>query len=436
MAEFAQLDLKGLDMMYQLYENICENHLSEIRKMEDKTSVPYQEKIGQFMYQLQQFQFVIEEINTRRKASLLFSVEDIYKFNGQSDKYSIFRFYKTSDAYKKYGDDAFGHLIYSKKQREKLEEKITQEKYDRTDDKIFLDAASKDKGKIDLLRTEGFLASDVLEILTFTHDNSKGKQYKKEGLKEIPNTINVKFDSQDMDLEKLVIWNMNQKIKGGYTLLRHDWVTYYANIFVVNPDLISDEIKTKYLLKEDKSGFQEEADIKINAGRLRRMLSTGEEIFYFDKLLKERRIARFEIIKNELGISDKQIEKFREANPEQFEQLHVIVLQFDTETISDYKTDYPIYWDFERFAHIFLRHYKEFFINGTSARGTHFQYVYKDIRRIARLIIENLRGEIEESLASGMPYAKYGDQGYYFNGNFYTLRISAEGKLMQFHPQE
>jgi len=433
MIDLSQFDTKGLDLLFEVHENLCEDLLKELRQNKNTETEEYKEKSGKFGYLLYQLKQITDEINKRRRENLVYSVEDIYKFAGQFDKYTIFHFYKTSDAFKKYGDDAYGHLIYQKKERENLETIVSNEKYERTDGKILLDGASQDKDKNALLKSEGFSASDVLEVST-SNNFYKGKQYKKQGQKEIPHTINLEFDQTGFDLEKSQIWLASMKIKDGFTLLNHEYVELYSNLLVLNPKLLSDDNKVKYLLAPDKSDYTGEAEMKILSSKYRRMLISPDEAVRFISLIKQRRIARFEIVKKELGISNNQLEKFREANPEKYKELYGVVLTFETETISEYKTEFPIYWDFERFIHIYLRHYANFFIEQSTARGTHFQYSYKDIRRIACLIIENLKEEIEADLSKGNGYSKYGDKGYYFNGNFYTIRIDKQGRLMQFHP--
>ncbi|MEJ7780844.1 MAG: hypothetical protein WKF68_14780 [Daejeonella sp.] len=111
----------------------------------------------------------------------------------------------------------------------------------------------------------------------------------------------------------------------------------------------------------------------------------------------------------------------------------MVLLSFKDETLTEHVTQYPIYWDEERFIHIYGRHYVDYFINFSTYKGTHFQYSYKDIRRLVCLILKSLQNEIESSLSNEWQYDKYGDQGYYFNGNYYTLRID-NGRLMTFFP--
>lgn len=372
--------------------------------------------------------------NFPKTGSLVYSSEDIYKYGGQFDKYLVFWFHYGSDAHSKYGGIAYGHVIYKRKERKNLETIIANKNYNRTDSKILIDGSCDNKINSSRLKTEGFQASEVSQILT--HDNLKEKQYRKEGIKKIPNTIQIPVDFTDWNHEGMVMYNAQMKMRNGWKLLNHELVEFHSYAHVLYPELVTEIIKEKYLLKEDKSDFKDDAAIFIYGAKKRRNLITNEEIERFKILLKDRRISRFEMIRKELGISEKQFDAFKKSHPERYRELWGVVLVFDTETLYYYNTEFPVYWDFERFIHIYIRHYHNFIIDDSTYKGTKFQYNYKDIRRIACLIIEKLNDDISVSLSSGKSYNKYGDQGYYFNGNYYTLRIDSSGRLMAFHPLE
>ena len=127
-------------------------------------------------------------------------------------------------------------------------------------------------------------------------------------------------------------------------------------------------------------------------------------------------------------------EAFKTAHPDEYKNARMILLAFHYETLTARSTQFPIYWDEERFVHIYGRHYVDYFVNLSTYKGTHFQYSYKDIRRLVCLVLESLKDPIESALSDGKPFNQYGDQGYYFNGNYYTLRIAENGRLMTFFP--
>ena len=94
---------------------------------------------------------------------------------------------------------------------------------------------------------------------------------------------------------------------------------------------------------------------------------------------------------------------------------------FETETLVYLGPKACIYWDFERFIHIFLRHNPDFFIPVTTkGQGTHFQYSFKDIFRVAKIVLQQLRDKINAKMSFGQPFVI---NGHYYNGNHYQVEL-------------
>ncbi|MBD1362911.1 hypothetical protein IDJ77_03735 [Mucilaginibacter sp. ZT4R22] len=193
---------------------------------------------------------------------------------------------------------------------------------------------------------------------------------------------------------------------------------------------------TKYILDSQSGDFYVDAAITIHGHYHRRNERdmTVRELFL--RALKSRRKTRTDYVLKHLGIAAKHLEQFEIDVPDAYNQLLKTVMGFEPAAIGSL-WKYPVYWDFERFVHIYLRHYKEFFIKASGkGQGTSFQYNYGDIRRIIKIVLDMHKDDIQASLSAGKPYNKYDNQGAYYNGNYYTFRIAEDGKLMQFHPQE
>lgn len=94
-----------------------------------------------------------------------------------------------------------------------------------------------------------------------------------------------------------------------------------------------------------------------------------------------------------------------------------------------------IYWDLDRFLHIYLRHVSELKLGKNYNSKDVFQYEYKNIKQ---LIISVLT-EIQESIAFHFEknpikrYSKTNKQAYYYNGDFYELHIDLSGRLETFY---
>lgn len=409
----------------------CKLLLSRCKPQEFDKIKELEDKIAYYTYQ------IIDLEKNVNSEEFKFSIEELYSICGQYDKFIGIEFHKLSESAQKYPRYIGGTLIYTKSEREKLDLIIQSEEIPRTNDFVKIDVTSNynlSTEQNNQLLYKGFKSGDIFKISL--SNMPAVKSFKQEGMKEIPNTINITFDATDFDGDSAMVNLALNKIKDGYKLLEHEYIDLYSKLIVLNSEIVNEKAKNKYLFKKDKIEFTEEALIIILSTKYRRDLINNEEILKLLKLLKDRRHERFNIIKRELGVGDKQIELFKKEHPDKYDELLNVTISFETETLTHYKSDYPIYWDFHRFIHIYLRHYKNFFIRHSTTKGTQFQYSYKDIKRIVGIVIEKLKDDIEADLSMGRPYAKYGDKGYYYNGNFYTIRIDKSGRLMQFHPIE
>lgn len=370
-----------------------------------------------------------------------YSIENIYLHCGQYDSYCSFEFYSYSNAYIKYGNNVHGIIVYDPVERKNLEKLIQNRTIESsTDGVIKIDAGNKDFNKISLLK-EGFLVSDIFRLSVVGGIGTKAYGISNED-KEIPFTINVPFEADgktEEDWLKMELMIFARRIDDGIKLLPEELLRYNTISFILNED----EIIPEELFDSEISDINQDALFWILTHKYKKSLRTGdllisnEEYTKMNELFNKRKIMRLEIIKKQLGISSKQIAEFRESNPDDYNGLMQSILQFETRSITYLGFSKPIYWNFERYIHIFLRHYKSFFIKAsTKGQGTNFQYVYKDILRLIGIIIKNNKKEIEESWREGKEFRKFGRQGYYYNGNYYSFRISENGKLLQFHPQE
>lgn len=429
--DFSGHDLNGLHLLYLSFEEHQNNVTEQMEKEPDINSLNFKDlgvKLLHFSYLAEDVRL---EIQKRQAEKLLFSVEDMFRLVGQYDKYVVINFYRSSDAYTKYGDEVHCHLIYGRKLRNTLTEGIAVENYSRTDGKILIDTIGKDASKVKQLKTEGFFASEIYSISTFNHDPNE-VAYRKGGVKEIPNTITIPFESEQFSLPKMENLITSWKFEDGTKILDHELLRYYTNKLIIGEDVPA-KMKEKYLVNENGI-FKEQALVQMNSFALHHNLLDTAQKGHLNTILKMRGDRRLEILKKDLGITHRVFRKFKEDHSDEYRNARMMLLSFKDETLTDHVTQYPIYWDEERFVHIYGRHYVDYFINFSTYKGTHFQYSYKDIRRLVCLVLKSLKDEIELALSSGKQYDKYGDQGYYFNGNYYTLRVDANGRLMTFFP--
>lgn len=363
------------------------------------------------------------------------SIQNIFIQVGQFDRYAIFDFYYGSDAYQKYGNTVYGYIIYTPSERAKLKLEINSHNVGNDDGLVLLDGALQDTEKNKLLKTEGFYARDVRSLSALDIGPIKN-QYDNADVKDIPNTINVDFSPDLFDGERMQLLLFRKRIKEGIPLIPAEKRMYFSLMLLLERDQLSDGDKNTFLINAETGKFYD--DVLITS--LKTLVYADRKNSPFraalNNALANRRKERVAFICRHLGIATKHIDKLKNENEEAWMELMKLVYGFEDETLTLWGWTQHVYWDFERFIHIYLRHYKKFLINESSkGQGTGFQYTLKDIRRIINIVLDANKEEIENRLKAGKGFHIQNDNGYYFNGNYYSLKINPDGRLMQFHPQ-
>lgn len=367
----------------------------------------------------------------KRKNNLTHSIEDIYKLVGQTDSYCMFNFYPGSSAHQQYGESIHGTVWYPRYERERLEEAITQTSYTRTNGKVFVDTGATDTAIKEALLREGFDAADISEI--FRVGTPDPKTYKQSGTKEIPNTITVKID-KNFDVVGAQQYVLGRYHKMGYNLSAHDLTTYYRNLLLFSPSKLTAADKETYLMKADGPGFNPDTERSILELKMERKIASDVEKERYKEILKHRADERMSFISKHLGIPAKQISSLLTSNLQKYTTLYQSAWMFETNTLEFLGPNACVYWDYEGFIHIFLRHNPDFFVPmSTKGQGTHFQYKFQDIERVIKITLQQLKKEIVAKLDAGQAFHV---GGHYYNGNYYQIRIAPNGRLEQFHPRD
>jgi len=364
------------------------------------------------------------------------SIQNVFVQVGQFDRYAIFDFYYGSDAYQKYGDTVYGYIIYTPSERAKLKLEINSDNIGNDDGLVLLDGALQDTEKNALLKTEGFWARDIRRLSTLDIGPIKN-QYDNADVKDVPNTINIDFSPGLFDGERMQLVLFRKRMENGIPLIPAEKRVYYSLMLLLEPDQLSDDDKKTFLIDPDTGKYYDDVWITtlktlVYADRKNNPFTT-----VLNNALANRRKERIAFICHHLGIANKHIDKLKTENEAAWMELMKLVYGFEAETLTLWGWTQHVYWDFERFIHIYLRHYKKFLINESSkGQGTGFQYSLKDIRRIINIVLDANKDAIESRLKAGKGFHLQNDKGYYFNGNYYSLKIDPDGRLMQFHPQD
>ncbi|MAP79445.1 MAG: hypothetical protein CL526_00005 [Aequorivita sp.] len=430
------------DGMLYLLNDMVENQVANAKK--ELSELPEENterrefltaQIAAYETQLKSFK---EDIEKQLSEKFQFSVEELYAMYGQYDrKYISIEFHKFSESAAKFGRNIGGVLTYYKKEREELEDAISKENVPRTNGLVKIDCSKheklSDEQKKELIEN-GFVSGDIYEVLA--SNLPVAKSYNQTGIKEIPNTITVNVDPTDFDPNRAYLWLYGQRIKNGGILIEEEIAKFCGLSLYLKPgsenyDYVKENGFDENGQKLPKVRFFE-LEAKLYATDI-----TKEEILEFNEFLQARKVERIEAIKKEIKRStNKRLEQFEEEYPDIYAELQKSRVQFETESLEHHEVVTPIYWDYEGFLHIYLRHCDELAIEGHFENKTKFQYTQKDIKRILKIAIEDLKPKINEKLKEGKDFRIYGDRSLYFNGNHYSLHILADGRVAAFHPME
>lgn len=427
-----------LYLLNDMVENQVESAKKELAELPKENTERREFLSAQITYYESELKKIREEIEKQLSEKFQFSVEELYAMYGQYDrKYISIEFHKFSDSAIKFGRNIGGVLTYYKQEREQLEEAISQENVPRTNGLVKIDCLKDEKLSDDQkkeLIENGFVSGDIYEVLA--SDLPVTKSYYQTGIKEIPNTITVNVDPTDFDPNRAYLWLYGQKIKNGDILIEEEIAKFCGLSLYLKPGSENYDF-----IKEN--GFDENGEKlpKVRYFELEAKLYatdiTKEELLEFDQFLQARKVERIEAIKNEIKRStNKRLDQFEEEYPDIYSELQKSRVQFETESLEYHKMVKPIYWDYEGYLHIYLRHCDELAIEGHYENKTKFQYTQKDIKRILKIAIEELKPKINEKLKEGRDFRIYGDRSLYFNGNHYSLHILADGRVAAFHPME
>ncbi len=427
----------SLYMLNDMVENQVINSKRELSELQPENEERRQFLTSQIRYYESELEKFRSDIHKHLSERFQFSVEEIYAMYGQyENKYLTIEFHKYSESAIRFGRNISGHLYYNKSEREELEKIISDLNVPRTNGLIKIDCSHDNKleshQKAELYQN-GFLSGDIYEILSVNQPNIKS--YNQAGKKEIPNTITINFDPTDFDPNRAYLWLYSKRIENGDILIEEEWAKFCGLSLFFEPNSEQLDLIQKHGFNDGKRKplvrFYE-LEAKLYATDI-----SGEEIFEFNEFLKARRIERTEAIKNEIKRStNKKLEQFESLYPVIFQELQKSIIEFETESLEYYEIETPIYWDYESYLHIYLRHCEELAIEGHFENKTKFQYNQKDIKRILKIAIEKLKPQINEKLKNAKEFRIYHDMTLYFNGNHYSLHILSNGRVAAFHPME
>lgn len=363
-----------------------------------------------------------------------FSYEEIFSMYGQYDTFVTLDFHYDSEAYKTYKPTLMGTFIYNLEERVKLQQLIKTDNIPRTAQYIRFVPSSLERlsaQQIEALDRKGIINSDIGGVSTL--NLSRENRFVVKGEKDIPNTIEVKFDSGGMDLDQFKLSFYNSRLRSKHKLIPEEEFEYFGLQLFYDPDKFNDELKKK--ITDEATGKVKEPIryYQLKAKFFKSDL-TEEEDKEFKEIMSRRSQVKIDLLAEELKRSTEKLKDLAVKHIDTLRTLSYICAQFEDELLLPYEI--PIWWDFERFIHIYIRHVKETKLGERFAEKTIFQYKLRDIRRIIDAVISSVYEEIKTHFKERPTenFRRMGARSVFYDGIYYRVEIEPTGRLITFHP--
>ena len=370
----------------------------------------------------------------KRNIEMYFSYEEIYSMYGQYDTFVSLEFKFGNEAYEKLGESLMGTFKYTLKQREDLEKILSSKKTPHSSKRITFEPSplhdkltEEQKTYLDKI---GIKNADICCINSY--NKPRQNTFVQKGKKEIPNQMEIKVNWNAKNTYLIALGLYKTRLRKGKILTDIEKNDYYALRLYFEKDTITGEENTFIFneqTKEIKPIIREKyLDIKWG---MEGKLSEEEE-----KDIKRLWHLQWDYNRNLLKQEIQRSGSTLKTLPLELKmKLIVMSCYFKDEVLLPYIKP-AIWWNIERFLHIFIRHFADLQPDGSFKNKTVFQYKYKNIRRVICNVIESVEKEVEEWFEDNpnKTFKRIGNQAIYYNGNYYRVDIEPSGRLLTFHP--
>jgi len=255
-------------------------------------------------------------------------------------------------------------------------------------------------------------------------------------MKDLPKYIKINIPFEKDDYEKILFhYYLEVKYKNGYRFRPEEFNEYCAIIIHTFPvDKIPAHV-IDYAFK-DFEHFVLNDSVNFRYLRLKYLHNEikDNEISDLLKYYKIRRNERYLIIKKEINRTNISLKDLASKYDRDLTKLFEILYGFETDIVIDWTI--PIYLDFERLVHIFVKHVKETkFGIGTFKKRTFFEYKAEDIQVLIKMVLQKDEIAIKDHFLLNSIDLQKKDyrRSIMFNGDEYSVDINWHGKIMRFH---
>jgi hypothetical protein len=360
-----------------------------------------------------------------------YSAEEVYELVGKKDKTAAVTFKPGSEPYDLYGQYVTVQFLYTQREREEMDMRIKDpdiKTLARLKVKnLYSDLPAESAAR---LEKEGISTEDIALIQYFRADER-----------------NTFHSTEKRTLNKIVI-PFHTQSKGR----DHDWAYGFARRLVNDGIGLSPKEHAYYLagrlyFEPEEITAAEEAEIFFTDGTVNPdveweylgIIYQREEATEDDKrkavyLMKMQDSENRKLLDNYLKETGTSLLKLIEEDIDLATKLMAKVMWYK-ERHFNVTGKVPIYLNVGRYLHVYMRHVEEMKVNDRFAGKTNFQYNEEDVVLVIGNVIEKINPDIQAFFERnpGKRYSRFGKTEVYFEGDYYTLHIEADGQISTFH---
>jgi len=251
--------------------------------------------------------------------------------------------------------------------------------------------------------------------------------------KEIENVMKIKFDTSDVDLDRMQLGFLSARLKNGYGLSPNEKNQYLGLQIYFNKNFDIEKDKAN-IIDSESGNIKDDIQYYYLKVKFVNSETNKEEIKELETLIKIRAQTNVSLLIAELNRASEKIKDTITSNQATFKSLVKLCTNFESDLLLPHKI--PIWWDFERFLHIYLRHVKEIKMGERFEDKTIFQYKLEDVKFIIKAVLQIVYNEIEEFFNSNpnKNFVRIGKRSIAYDGNYYRVEVEPNGRLITFHP--
>jgi hypothetical protein len=360
-----------------------------------------------------------------------YSLEDIYRIAGRDDKVAVLTFHQESEAFKSYGESLTVVFTYDIKEREALEKQFKENSNTKTFGNVKarpLVIHLEDQQTAALMK-HGIYSKDIQFI--FPSPWAAMNPYYKEEKRTL-NKMEILIRTEPKGGDYDWMYGFERKlILNRVKLIPSTMELYLAMKLFFEPDKITEEEKLQIY---DNNVIRSSIERKLLEIKLEKEVSTEEEEQRFFELSKEYMNSNLEILKSELHRAGTNLSKLYTLNAGLFHHLLEGTYRYIPEQLNSFE-GVPIYLDWKGYVHVFIRHVKEFVVGERFNDKDKLLWHPSDIIPVIKNVISQVDDEIQKFWQKNPTsrFSKYGAQSLYFEGDYYTFHVEADGRISTFH---